>query len=144
MSESVLPMFSSKSFIVSGLTFRSLIHFLFNLMGCRRHSPLSMGFSRQGYWSGLPCPPLGERADPGIEPMSLTSNLHWQAGSLLLVPPGKPHFVIVLSYRTPRLSPLCLRMFSFFLSLLSFCNYVHMYVYMYYCLVLEGIGELSN
>ena len=27
MSESVLPMFSSRSFIVSGLTFRSLIHF---------------------------------------------------------------------------------------------------------------------
>ena len=29
MSESVLPMFSSRSFIVSGLTFRSLIHFQF-------------------------------------------------------------------------------------------------------------------
>ena len=29
MSESVLPMFSSRSFIVSGLTFRSLIHFEF-------------------------------------------------------------------------------------------------------------------
>ena len=29
MSESVLPMFSSKSFIVSGLTFRSLVHFEF-------------------------------------------------------------------------------------------------------------------
>ena len=29
MSKSVLPMFSSKSFIVSGLTFRSLIHFEF-------------------------------------------------------------------------------------------------------------------
>ena len=32
MSESVLPMFSSKSFIVSGLTFRSLIHFEFILL----------------------------------------------------------------------------------------------------------------
>ena len=31
MSSSVLPMFSSKSFIVSGLTFRSLIHFEFSL-----------------------------------------------------------------------------------------------------------------
>ena len=31
MSESVLPMFSSRSFIVSGLTFRSLIHFEFIL-----------------------------------------------------------------------------------------------------------------
>ena len=26
------------------------------------------GFSSQGYWSGLPCPPLGDLADPGIEP----------------------------------------------------------------------------
>ena len=32
-----------------------------------------MGFSRQEYWSGLPCPPLGDLRDPGIEPMSLTS-----------------------------------------------------------------------
>ena len=26
-----------------------------------------MGFSRQEYWSGLPCPPLGDLLDPGIE-----------------------------------------------------------------------------
>ena len=32
-----------------------------------------MGFSRQEYWSGLPCPPPGDLPDPGIEPMSLTS-----------------------------------------------------------------------
>ena len=29
---------------------------------------LSMGFSRQEYWSGLPCPPPGNLPDPGIEP----------------------------------------------------------------------------
>ena len=34
---------------------------------------LSMGFSRQEYWSGLPCPPLGGIPDPGIEPTSLMS-----------------------------------------------------------------------
>ena len=34
-------------------------------------APLSMGFSRQEYWSGLPCPPPGDLPDPGIEPMSL-------------------------------------------------------------------------
>ena len=34
---------------------------------------LSMEFSRQGYWSGLPCPPPGDLPDPGIVPMSLTS-----------------------------------------------------------------------
>ena len=35
--------------------------------------PLSMGFSRQEYWSGLPCLPPGNLPDPGIKPMSLTS-----------------------------------------------------------------------
>ena len=35
--------------------------------------PLSMGFSRQEYWSGLPCPPPGDLPDPGIEPVSLPS-----------------------------------------------------------------------
>ena len=33
--------------------------------------PLSMGFSRQEYWSGLPCPPPGDLPNPGIEPVSL-------------------------------------------------------------------------
>ena len=32
-----------------------------------------MGFSRQEYWNGLPCPPLGDLPDPGIEPSSLLS-----------------------------------------------------------------------
>ena len=32
-----------------------------------------MGFSRQEYWSGLPCPAPGDLPDPGIEPTSLTS-----------------------------------------------------------------------
>ena len=38
-------------------------------------APLSMGFSRQEYWSGLPCPPPGDLPDPGIELVSLTSAL---------------------------------------------------------------------
>ena len=33
-------------------------------------APLSMGFSRQGYWSGLPFPSPGDLPDPGIEPGS--------------------------------------------------------------------------
>ena len=36
-------------------------------------APLSMGFSRQEYWSGLPCPPPGDLPDPGIETASPTS-----------------------------------------------------------------------
>ena len=34
---------------------------------------LSMGFSRQEYWSGLPCPSPGDLPDPGTEPVSLLS-----------------------------------------------------------------------
>ena len=34
-------------------------------------APLSMGFSKQEYWSGLPCPPPGDLPDPGIKLASL-------------------------------------------------------------------------
>ena len=36
-------------------------------------TPLSMEFSRQEYWSGLPCSPPGDLPDPGIELLSLMS-----------------------------------------------------------------------
>ena len=36
-------------------------------------APLSMGFSRQEYWSGLPCPPPRDLRHPGTEPTSLIS-----------------------------------------------------------------------
>ena len=36
-------------------------------------APLSMGFSRQEYWSGLPCPPSGDLPNPRIKPASLIS-----------------------------------------------------------------------
>ena len=38
-----------------------------------RQAPLSMGFPRQEYWSGLPCPSPGDLPDPGIKPTSLMS-----------------------------------------------------------------------
>ena len=38
-----------------------------------QQAPLSMGFSRQEYWSELPCPPPRDLPDPGIETMSLMS-----------------------------------------------------------------------
>ena len=49
-------------------------------------APLSMGFSRQEYWSGVPLPSPGDLPHPGIETGSLTL----QADSLLSDPPGKP------------------------------------------------------
>ena len=49
-------------------------------------APLSTGFSRQEYWTGLPCPPPGDLPNPGIESRSPAL----QADSLLPEPPGKP------------------------------------------------------
>ena len=40
------------------------------LWSIARQAPLSMEFSRQEHWSGLPCPPLGDLPDPGVEPGS--------------------------------------------------------------------------
>ena len=49
-------------------------------------APLSMRFSRQGYWSGLPFPSPGDRPNPGIKPASPAL----QADSLLTELQGKP------------------------------------------------------
>ena len=53
--------------------------------------PLSMGLSRQEYWSGLPCPPPGDLPHPGIKPVSLLSPaLADGFFTTTLVPAGKP------------------------------------------------------
>ena len=49
-------------------------------------APPSLGFSRQEYWSGLPCPSPGDLPDPGIEPRSPVL----PADSLPAEPQGKP------------------------------------------------------
>ena len=41
-----------------------------NCIACQ--APLSMGFARQGYWCGLPCPPPGDLPNQGTEPVSPT------------------------------------------------------------------------
>ena len=51
-------------------------------------APLSLEFSRQEYWSGLPFPSPGDLPDPGIEPGSPAP----QADSLPSEPPGEPHY----------------------------------------------------
>ena len=40
---------------------------------CSHQAPLSVGFSRQKYWSGLPCPPPGDLPNIGIRYLSLVS-----------------------------------------------------------------------
>ena len=59
-------------------------------------APLSMGFSRQEYWSELPFPLPGDLPNPGIESMSLkspalagrffTNNATWEARVAILAP----------------------------------------------------------
>ena len=66
--------------------------------------PLSMGFSREEYWSGLPCPSLGDRLNPGIKPWSPAL----QTDSLLSEPlrnfindlfkSNQPHVAPLLAY----------------------------------------------
>ena len=56
-------------------------------------SPLSMGFFRQEYWSGLPCPSPGDLSNPGIKPASpvslalagmfFTASAAWEAPHLV-------------------------------------------------------------
>ena len=62
---------------------------------CENHqTPLSMGFSRQGYWSGLTCPPPGDLLNPVMEPGAPAL----QSDSLPSEPPGKPITSLARSY----------------------------------------------
>ena len=67
-----MPTNLENSTVATGLDFS---HFrLFAILwtaGCQ--APLFMGFPRQEYWRGLPCPPSRDLPDPGIEPASLMS-----------------------------------------------------------------------
>ena len=56
-------------------------------------APLSVGFSRQEYWSGLPCPVPGGLPDPGIQPSSLPA---LTGGFFTISPPGKPYNALVV------------------------------------------------
>ena len=51
----------------------SLVPLFATLWTVACQGPLSMGFSRQEYWSGLPCPPPGDLPHSGMEPASLKS-----------------------------------------------------------------------
>ena len=59
-------------------------------------APLSLGFPRQEYWSGLPFPSPGDLPDPGIEPMFPVP----QCGFFTTEPPGKPSQIDYLSLKS--------------------------------------------
>ena len=65
-------------------------------------APLSMGFSRQQYWSGLPCPSPGDLPDPGIKPRSPAL----QTDALPSQPPGKSKEKKSRAPGIPRRSPI--------------------------------------
>ena len=58
---------------------------------------LSMGFSRQDYWSGLPFSPPGDLSNPKIEPGSPVSPI-LHTDSLLTEPSGKPPFIYIVNH----------------------------------------------
>ena len=60
-------------------------------------APLSMGFSREDYWSGLPFPLPGDLPDPGIEHMSPVDPA-LQVDSLSLSHLGSPYEVLLLPH----------------------------------------------
>ena len=66
---------SSCSVVSDSATSQTVVH----------QAPLSMGFPRREYWSGLPCPPPGDLPDPGIEPASPAL----EGGFFTTEPPGE-------------------------------------------------------
>ena len=55
------------------LSHLSCVRLYVTLWTVAHQAPLSMGFSRQEYWSGFPCSPPGDLPYPGVKPDSLTS-----------------------------------------------------------------------
>ena len=103
--------FFSRHFIVRFLPFPSLqllsacelscfshVQFFAALWTLAHQASLSMGFSRQVYRSGCHALLQGIFPDPGIKPVSLVS-LHWQADSLSLALPGKPHLLSIMKLK---------------------------------------------
>ena len=75
-----------------------------------RQIPLSMGFSRQEYWSVLPCPSPGDLPDPGIQPMSPAL-----AGRFFTAePPGKPSSIFPSPQSLGNADLLAIYIFLFF------------------------------
>ena len=110
-------------------------------------APLSMGFSGQEHWSGLPCPPPGDLPNPGVKPQSLalqTDSLlsesagRWRDPNLTLGDGGscgfpsrsqliRLHSLCWCHFTTGELSLLCPSVISFHLA---FCM-------RYYCLRIQ-------
>ena len=72
----------------------SRVQLFATLWAVARQAPLSMGFFRQEFWSGLPFPSPGDLPEPGIKLRSPTL----QADALTSEPPAKPRVEVFLQY----------------------------------------------
>ena len=82
--------------VVCVLSHFSHVRLFVTLWTVAHQAPLSIGFSRQEYWSGLPCLSPGDFLDPGIEFVSyeslalearvFTTSTTWEAHSLIYFP----------------------------------------------------------
>ena len=73
----------------------SHVRLFVTLWTAAHQAPLSMGFSRQEYWRGLPCPPPGDLPDPGIEPVS-PATIALKMHSLPRSHQGRPKCILVV------------------------------------------------
>ena len=71
----------------------SRVRLFASLWTATHQAPLSMGFSRKAYWSGLPCPPPGDLPNTGIEPESPASPA-LAGGFFILASPGKTTYAL--------------------------------------------------
>ena len=88
----MLFLYVDRYIYVCMLSSSSLVRLFATPWTVAHQASLSMGFSRQEYWSGLPCPPPGDLNDPGIESRSAVAPA-LQVGFFTTEPPGKPRYI---------------------------------------------------
>ena len=87
---------SDNNYLVNIVKVKSLsrVWLFATLWSIAHQAPLSTGFSRQEYWSGLPFPPQGifptQESNPGLPALAAL-----QADALTSEPPGKPDFTLI-------------------------------------------------
>ena len=80
-----MPRFSSKSVRACMLSCFSSVRLSATLWTIACEAPLSMGFSRQEHWSGLPCPPSRKESSPPKDQIQVSCGRFFTTE-----PPGKP------------------------------------------------------
>ena len=89
-SQQIFVILFSKCYVYVLCSVDSVVYDSVTLWTIAHQAPVSMEFSRQEYWSGLPCTPPGDPLDPGIK----SSSSALQVDSLLLSHLGNPKSVM--------------------------------------------------